>query len=148
MRLWRISNYADLSGMGGVRFPARWNSKGHPIVYTAEHPAGALVEFLVHLDIEDFPATYQLLTIDTGNLPPPADIAPDRLPPGWAGDHAITRRIGDDWLRSAGTLLLRVPSVLVPQAANVLINPLHPDAGRLQVISTERVPLDSRFTSR
>src|SRR5687767_3600881 len=121
MKLWRISNYADLSGMGGVRFPARWHSKGRPILYTAEHPAGALTEFLAHMDIEDMPVNFQLLTIQLPDETPQPQLNADRLPDGWASNLAATRAIGDAWLRDGTSLLLRVPSALVPQAFNVLI---------------------------
>jgi RES domain-containing protein len=52
MRLWRISNYADLSGEGGRRAEGRWHERGRPVVYLAEHAALALLETMVHLEIE------------------------------------------------------------------------------------------------
>ena len=66
MRLWRISNHADLSGEGGRRVGGRWHERGRPVVYLSEHPALALLENLVHLEIdpEDLPSGYQLLTVD------------------------------------------------------------------------------------
>lgn len=142
MRLWRISNYPDLSGLGGLRFAARWHSKGRPIIYTAEHPAGALSEFLAHVNREDMPDHFQMLTIETSGDSPPS--AP-RLPEGWIKDLNATRAIGDEWLAGRSSLLLRVPSALVPEAFNVLVNPLHADAGGLKVVGTAKVPLDSRF---
>ena len=145
MRLWRISNYADLSGMGGVRFPARWHSKGRPILYTAEHPAGALTEFLAHMDIEDMPTNFQLLTIEAPDDVVLPAVNAAQLPEGWATNLSTTRAIGDSWLRDGTSLLLRVPSVLVPHAFNVLINPMHGDAASLKTVSSEKVPLDSRF---
>lgn len=148
MRLWRISNYADLSGMGGVRFPARWHHKGHPILYAAEHPAGALAEFLVHLDLEDLPDRFQLLTLELPDGTPCPDIGGAALPEDWANNPMATRAIGSRWLKARDSLLLRVPSVLVPDAFNVLVNPQHPDAGTLKLVKTERVPLDSRFIRR
>ena len=146
MRLWRISNYADLSGTGGVRFAARWHSKGRPILYAAEHPAGALAEFLAHLDLEDIPDAFQLITIATDAEP--AGLNSTDLPPDWTANRAATRAIGDGWLKSGSSLLLRVPSVLVPDACNVLVNPQHPDAGRLRSLKSERVPLDQRLARR
>ncbi len=66
MRFWRISNYADLSGEGGRLAAGRWNRLGRRIVYLAEHPALALLETLVHLEIdaEDMPNRFRLLSID------------------------------------------------------------------------------------
>lgn len=145
MRLWRISNYADLTGMGGVRYGARWHSKGRPILYTAEHPAGALVEFLAHLDLEDIPVNFQLMTIGTGSHSDPPVIAPQSLATDWTTNRSQTRAVGDLWLREGKTLLLRVPSVLVPDSFNVLINPAHPDAVSLTIHKIEKIPLDPRF---
>lgn len=145
MRLWRISNHADLSGMGGFRFSARWHSKGRPILYAAEHPAGALAEFLVHVDLADMPSTFQMITIDIEATPPAITIDPGSLPDGWTHNHAVTRAIGDAWLKSGDSLLLRVPSVLVPAAFNMLINPAHADAAGMRITATEKVPLDPRF---
>ena len=51
MRLWRISNYADLAGTGGLVDNARWHSKGRRIVYLADSPASALLELLVRFDV-------------------------------------------------------------------------------------------------
>jgi len=50
MRLWRISDHANLSGDGGIFFSARWHSRGKRIVYLADHPASALLEVIVHVD--------------------------------------------------------------------------------------------------
>ena len=148
MRLWRISNHADLSGTGGVRYSARWHSKGRPILYAAEHPAGALAEFLVHVDLADMPSAFQMITIDIESAPPANSVDPASLPADWTTNHSVTRAIGDAWLKSGDSLLLRVPSVLVPDAFNVLVNPAHADAARMRIVKSERVPLDPRFGPR
>jgi len=70
MELWRISNYADLSGIGGLRAAGRWHSQGRRIIYLADHPSSALLEMLVHMDRDLLPATYQLLRVSV-----PDDIA-------------------------------------------------------------------------
>ena len=67
MYLWRISNYADLKGLGGFRAGGRWHFPGQPVVYLAEHPALAFLEILVHHEvarIEDLPKQYQLLQVE------------------------------------------------------------------------------------
>lgn len=63
MELWRISNYADLTGTGGLRASGRWHSRGRRIVYLADHPSSALLEMLVDMDREFLPATYQMLRV-------------------------------------------------------------------------------------
>lgn len=143
MHLWRISNYADLDGIGGLKAAGRWHSKGRPIVYTSEHPAGALSEMLVHLDRADFPDNFQLLKI---RVPDGLEFERARVPrTGWKSGVDTTRRIGDRWLITNKSLLLRVPSVIVPEAYNVLINPLHRDITKLKIIGKRMVPLDERL---
>jgi RES domain-containing protein len=145
VRLWRISNYADLSGLGGLRFSARWHTRGRPVIYAAEHPAGALAEFLAHLDLDDMPERFQLLTIEAAAGAKSASLDPASLPRSWKRNLNATRAAGDRWLAEGRSLLLRVPSALVPEAFNVLINPLHPHISKLKIVNKARVPLDSRF---
>ena len=144
-RLWRISNYADLSGLGGLRFAGRWHNRGRPVVYCADHPAAALAEMLVHLDREDMPATFQMLTLEVATDVPIERVDVRRLSANWTKTLAETRDLGDEWLKSLRTPLLEVPSALVPDAWNVLLNPAHPKAGEVKILQSQHVPLDSRF---
>ncbi len=148
MQLWRISNHADLSGTGGLRYSARWHTKGRPIIYAAEHPAGALSEFLVYIDLEDFPKTFQLITLEVEDSAQAPGVAPHQLPAGWISDTGASRAIGDDWLERGTSLLFRVPSVLVPGAYNILINPNHQDMDKVRIVKIETVPLDGRLARR
>jgi RES domain-containing protein len=100
MELWRISNYADLSGIGGVRAAGRWHSQGKRIVYLylADHPSSGLLEMLVHMDRDLIPSTYQLLRI----IVPPAitmeTVRLEDLPVDWRTEAMASRDIGDRWL--------------------------------------------------
>ena len=147
MRLWRISNHAELSGEGGLHASGRWHSKGRRVVYLADHPASALLETLVHLeiDVEDLPTHYQLLAVDA-----PDDIAVTlldeaTLPTDWRDQLAVTRARGDEWLGGGATALLQVPSAIVPAARNILLNPSHRDSMRIAVASIMRAPFDRRL---
>ena len=146
MRLWHISNHADFAGAGGMRAGGRWHSAGRPVVYCGTSPAACLLEALVQVSVRgpnDLPFHYQLLAID---LPDDMALAPSPgLPPDWRTNLSATRAAGDEWLRSLSSLLLAVPSALVPQTHNVLFNPLHPDAHKTQVADIVRHPFDSRF---
>lgn len=150
MRLWRISNYADLSGEGGRLAAGRWNRLGRRVVYLAEHPALALLETLVHLEIdaEDMPSRFRLLCIEA-----PDDIALTELPeaeldasnPDWRSNPGTTQALAEVFFNAGECALLRVPSVLVPEAHNVILNPGHPDAGHLRMVSDTRVAFDERL---
>src|SRR5436190_22163646 len=109
MELWRISNYVDLSGVGGLRAAGRWHSQGKRIVYLADHPSSALLEMLVHLDRDLIPATYQLLRISVlDNIA--RESVDTELPVGWRSNTMISREIGDRWLDRSTSALLQVPS--------------------------------------
>jgi RES domain-containing protein len=102
---------------------------------------------LVHaeIDIEDLPATLRYLEIDAPDSVRAEEVDIPNLEPHWKEDLAITRRIGDDWLRDAQSGLLRVPSVIVPETWNVLLNPRHPDAGRVRILRLYTHPIDPRL---
>lgn len=142
MFVWRISNYNNLSGKGGLYASNRWNTVGKPIVYTADHPASTLNEMLVSFDSEDLPVRFQLLKISI-----PKSVAVKKHYPklGWRIDTLLTRSIGDRWLASNTSSVLRVPSAIMPQSFNYLINPVHPDAKKIKILSSQFISLDERL---
>lgn len=127
MRLWRISNYADLRGLGGLKVPARWHHRGAPVVYTSETPSGALLEMMVHLEANDLnalPEDYQLLEIEVPEGVSMIEFDVQSLPDRWQRAESFTRKAGSEWLSGQASSLLRVPSAIVPHTFNILINPL------------------------
>ena len=146
MDLWRISNHRSLSGSAGLKYAARWHTAGHPIVYLAESPAGALVEVLVHLELSEneLPPSYTLLRIAFAEEISPVSLP---VPPGnsWKADLALTRRLGDAWLEENQAALARVPSAILPATSNYLFNPLHPDARKAKIVSAVKARFDSRL---
>ena len=140
MRVWRISNFADLSGEGGLLIEGRWHFRGIPIVYCTDHPSTALLEILVHATRYTVPDYYQLLEIEV-----PGDIEPfvPKVPKNWEVDQ--TRRIGARFIADGIFALMNVPSVIMPKARNFLLNPAHADAGQIRIVETYRYPFDSRL---
>lgn len=147
MTLWRVSNHRNLDGLGGLYASGRWHTKGRRIVYCAPDPATALLEVLVHADIEiaDLPVRFRFFEIDVPRAVTVERIGPSQLGRNWQNHIAATRRIGDNWLRSGRTALLRVPSVLAPATWNTLINPAHPHSSRIRIVQTHRHALDRRL---
>lgn len=144
MVLWRISNYATLDGVGGLFASARWHTQGHRIVYLAETPAGALTEILVHLelDLENLPTSYKLLKAEApGNLSI-RTISVSELAADWKERVVISRTIGDEWLSANKYAVLRVPSAIIPETFNVLLNPQHPEAARIKILWHQEYPWD------
>lgn len=144
MELWRISNYVDLSGVGGLRAAGRWHSQGKRIVYLADHASSALLEMLVHMDRDLIPPTYQLLRVAVPDDIVAGTVGPE-LPPDWRTQTMVSRDIGDRWLDSSASALLQVPSAISGQGANFLLNPTHPDAARISVAEVIQAPFDPRL---
>ena len=145
MILWRVSNYATLDGTGGLLVSGRWHTKGRPVVYCTLNPSTALLETLVHMEIdsEDRPERFQVLKIEG-----PDTVSQERikaLPSDWADDLGVTQSLGDQWLSEERSLLLAVPSVLVPETWNVLMNPRHMEANQLKIALTYDHAFDVRF---
>ena len=147
MILWRVSNYATLDGAGGLHVSGRWHTRGRPVLYCAWNPATALLETLVHLeiDVEDRPERVQVLKIEAPDSLSIERVNTDELKPGWMINWSITQALGDTWLASRRSVLLEVPCVLAPETWNVIINPLHPEAGQLKIMNVFQHPLDERF---
>ncbi|NNM72681.1 RES family NAD+ phosphorylase [Enterovirga aerilata] len=139
MRSWRLCRepYADLSGEGARLNGGRWNRPGRPLIYTADNAALAALEVRVHLDLPPdlLPDDYVLLELDLGE----ASVEGIDAPP------ADPAAFGSDWLASARSAVLRVPSAIVPECSNLLINPLHPEAGTIRVARKRRFAFDPRL---
>jgi len=145
MELWRISNYADLSGGGGLQAAGRWHTRGKRIVYLADHPASAVLEMLVHMDRDLIPATYGLLRVVVSDTVAMDRIGDDALASDWRTRPALTRQIGDQWLDKSSTALLQVPSVIIPIGKNFLLNPAHPEAAKFTIAEFIKAPFDPRL---
>jgi len=145
--LWRISNHDSLDGRGGLLASARWHSQGRPIVYLAASPAGVLVEVLVNLEVDPVrvPPTYTLLKIEAPDDISMARLEADSLPENWRQDLVWSRSRGDEWLEAGQQVLLEVPSAILPDTYNILLNPLHPDARRIRILSHAAYAYDQRL---
>lgn len=130
-----------------MRTPGRWHTRGRRIVYCAQSPAAALLEILVHfeIDIQDLPVRYRLLKIDVPDDVHVERVSADELPADWPEKTEATRALGDDWLAKASSALLRVPSAIVPETFNVLLNPAHQDAKRIVIVQAGEHAIDPRL---
>jgi len=148
MILYRISNslYSDdLSGTGAKLFGARWNSKGTPMLYTTQHISLALLEMLVHTQFTDYAVELDLVYIQ---LPAGLEIKEINLPKlknNWVTDEEYTRFMGDEFIRSKQSLALRVPSAVVQEEFNFIINPIHPEFKKVKITKTKSFRPDKRL---
>ncbi|MBN2639674.1 MAG: RES family NAD+ phosphorylase [Bacteroidales bacterium] len=153
MRVYRIEREkylnTTLKGIGAALAEGyRWNSLHTFLVYTAESRALATLEVSVHLDLnEDLPTDRYYIEIDIPEDVEILELSVDDLPENWdAKPPAIeTQYIGDDFVIQNQAAVLKVPSCIVQQEFNYLINPNHPDAKKIKVVSTQKFTFDSRL---
>jgi RES domain-containing protein len=150
VRAWRIckERYASTAfeGEGAFRDAGRWNSEGIRVVYVAGSAALATLEILVHVGEPDdlYRIPYVLIPVDFEEQlvsEPPA------LPQDWHEDPPPVEAaaVGDRWVASQASVLLRVPSAVIRSEFNYLINPLHPRFGELVIGPPEPFRFDSRL---
>ncbi len=151
--VWRIAVEAasytanDLSGTGARLTGGRWNSKGTPVVYCAVNIALATIETVQYLKVGGLPYNRYLVRIDIADDVWNACQVLAPLPGGWDAIPAglSARAAGDAWIASGASALLRVPSVMVPDEDNILINPQHPDAAAITATTLKRWLYDPRL---
>jgi len=151
MKVWRICNArhasSAFSGEGARRFSGRWNPAGVPMVYAATSLALASVEVFVHLEPQDIPEG--LVSIEAelaGDVASCERIEVSQLPADWRRErHPLLMEMGAEWARSKRSLALLVPSVAVVREWNVLVNPEHPDAGKITLSKPEAFRFDERM---
>jgi RES domain-containing protein len=148
--LWRISNHAELRGLGGLYAPGRWHTQGRQVIYFAESPSSALLEILVHFEIDrdDLPDTYQLLKVEAPDGIRVDAITLESLPEHWKDSELVTRTAGAEWLRRGETALLRVPSAIMPETWNWLLNPRHADAAHVRILTANTYDHDLRLLGK
>lgn len=117
------------------------------MVYTSSALSLAVLELLVHTDPDLIPNDLHAFEVDCpGSLTPEVlDVA--RLPSNWRTipNHPVCRAIGDEWVQRRSHPLLAVPSAVVPEELNYLINPGHPDAALIQIVRSRAFSFDERL---
>jgi RES domain-containing protein len=149
--IWRLckARYAKelLNGEGARLYGGRWSYPGIAVGYTAGTLSLAVLEFLVHLDYEVAPSDMVRLQIEV-----PSSISIERmkvesLPKNWRAypPPESLQKIGSSWAVEKRSLLLEVPSAVVPEEYNYLVNPQHPEFKGLKVERPQRFKFDSRL---
>lgn len=143
----RSTRRHDLSGYGAYLYGGRWNLPGLALLYTAEQRAMALLEALVHLPVEDLPNDMYLMTLDVSDDTTREMLTPADLPTNWQrlSVPQPTATIGHARLQSGRSLALQVPSVVMPQERNLLLNPAHPEFVRVRLLDAQPFYFDERL---
>ncbi len=121
------------SGEGAKEYGGRWNSPGNPVVYTAESQSLAALEMLVHLESADVLSAYVVFQVafDSSLI---SDVS-KTLPKQWDAEPCPRKvcLLGEEWLRSNQSAVLRVPSALIHSESNYLLNPRHERFSKIKV---------------
>ena len=137
-----------LTGIGASMSKGyRWNSFNTKLVYTAENRALAMLEVSVHLDLsEDLPTDRYYVEIEIPVNITIQEVKVEDLPEDWNSNPPTitTQTIGDDFVFQNESAILKVPSSIVPQEFNYLINPNHPDSKKIKVIGKTSMNFDPR----
>jgi RES domain-containing protein len=150
---WRIiqRKFAKLAfrAEGARLFGGRWNSPGHPVVYTAQSLALAALEILVHVDSDKLLQDYVAIpvTVDPQLI---TQVEESALPNNWRAYPAskATRTIGAAWISEGVLPVLQVPSAVIPTEFNFLLNPSHKDFRKLRIGKPQLFRFDRRLTDK
>ncbi len=147
MIVYRLSKkiYAnDVSGKGAEIAGGRWNSKGVAMLYTGQSIALCVAEIAVHIPLGILPVDYCLVHIE---IPEDSIVEVKRMPSNWnVFPHPDdTQKLGDKFIADRKKLVLKVPSAAVQGEFNFLINPRHPDFGKVKVKKVEKFNFDERL---
>lgn len=143
-RLARQKYAHQLDGQGAALFGGRWNSVGQPVIYTSENRSLAVLEYRVNNPLPIHDLMILSLELPEDRIP---KIEISELPDQWQTYtfESPCTSIGDQWLREQETLPLKVPSAVVPQEYNVLINPLHPNMEKVKIVEALPFMMDHRM---
>lgn len=151
MRIFRLTNSKykdDLSGYGSYLFGGRWNSKQVYALYATEHISLAVLEIVVNYDRVASPLkpSFHLLELE---LPSEEDsiavIQGKNLKKDWQKDIGYTQFIGDQFLNQGSHFIMKMPSAVIPEEYNFLLNPAHPEFKLLKMIAQRKYGFDQRL---
>jgi RES domain-containing protein len=150
MLVYRICHEKWAQSLKASGYPARWNSKGVMVIYTAATRALACLENLVHRSGEGENKSFRVMIIDIPDSVSRKNIDMNLLSTNWfdVAKYSDCRRLGDLWAHEGRYCMLKVPSAIIPDEINYLINPNHPDFKQIRVKRVEAFRFDKRFTGK
>lgn len=151
MKIWRLVRRQHLnsafSGEGAQQYGGRWNPPGIPIVYCSASLSLAVLENLVHFDVSEFPDDFVAIIAILPDQCSFLNIEEEDLSHDWRsyGDQQSLQKLGLEWSEKKEHLILSVPSVVVPEERNYLINPRHPDFNQIKIGEPVPFSFDDRL---
>lgn len=152
MQVWRLysSRYPALDGEGARLYGGRWNFPGTAIVYTSATLALAVLEILVHTDSDILPVNQTVRSADIPGELVIEKIEEDQLSPNWRDCPApeALQALGTAWSNRGQTAVLSVPSAVIPEERNYLLNPFHADFRKIRWSEPRPFQWDPRLLNK
>ncbi len=135
----------DLSGAGAKLYGGRWNSPGTAVLYTTQNISLAVLEILVRADTDLVPLNYHLIKLELPDTLQPQIITTAKLKKDWKDDPGYTQWMGDEFIKSNNLLFLKVPSAIVDEENNFILNTGHNDFKKIKISSVKKFQFDKRL---
>jgi RES domain-containing protein len=132
----------DLSGTGASMYGGRWNNPGTFLLYTAENNILAALEIAIRIPLEQIGKDYVMIPLE---VPDDADVFTPKLSKSWYKEPEVTHAAGDAFVKANTHLLMKVPSALISDAFNYLINPRHELISKVKVLEPRSILMDKRL---
>ena len=147
MILYRITLAIHAGKLVASGNPARWNSKDVMVIYTASSRSLACLENIVHRNSRGLNSDFSTVSINvpTGMKIEKPDIGALRADWREFQNMPYTQAIGDEWITKGKSAILQVPSVIIPEEHNYLLNPAHRDFSKIQYLGSQPFEFDSRL---
>jgi RES domain-containing protein len=151
---WRIvkekHQRTAFTGKGSRQYGGRWNPTGIPVIYTAESLALATLEIIVHLGKEELLYQHFIRIPVSFNASEVFTFPRRKLPKDWAQvpPSESTQTIGQKWIMQAEYAILKVPSTIIKEEHNFLINPNHPNYPTMKIGDPQQFEFDPRLIEK
>ena len=150
MTVYRICNpqfSEDLSGTGAKLYGGRWNTKGIAMLYASEHISLSVLEMLVHNRFTDFVIDLSLLHLAFADTIIIKEVKNNKLKTDWIADVEYTQFMGDQFIKAGTHAILKVPSAVIKEEYNFIMNPLHADFKKIKITQIHSFSTDKRLFS-
>ena len=145
-RLGRTKYARDLTGEGARLFGGRWNHKLMPCIYTSQSRSLAVLEYTVNINIDDIPRALSITTFEV-NSKKILEVSTAELPGNWreVPAPASARDFGTKILKEMKYAVLKIPSAVIPDEFNYVLNPLHTESSKFSIIEVRDFVFDVRI---
>ena len=148
MELFRISTKEYSKQLTASGSPNRWNKRGEFVLYSSGSRSLSTLELVVHRNAIKPSVAYRTMVISLSDDPSIHSIDRKELPKQWTKMQAYAQlqEIGSHWYQNKNSLVLKIPSAIIQQEYNYIINTKHPEfESHIKLIRTENYFWDERL---